>query len=229
MALSPRAAASHQRLLVTGAANDGLLKAEAVGAPVEFVFGSREALIAPQRLEDDWATTGVYVLIGSPNQNLSAGDSIKKYDATLNRPPSDEPPGEPGVAEVFDDTDEIKHARAMFYTGLSRDLVRRIFQHGAKPWWDRALLCRQSPPWPYGSSDIGYLEGQLHEILDAAHWLNRSGRASKEEAIMPDREHDLQTGHLPAIAAAIRLLGVPLDTTEEVASCHASSGGSQRA
>lgn len=56
----------------------------------------------------------------------------------------------------------------------------------------------------------------MHETLDAAFWLKRVGRASREDALKPDREHDLRTGHLPATLAAVRLLGVSLDTEEQV-------------
>jgi hypothetical protein len=53
-------------------------------------------------------------------------------------------------------------------------------------------------------------------MFDAAFWLKREGRASREDALLPDREHDLRTGHLPAIAAAVRLLGIPLDSRGQV-------------
>jgi len=217
MALQPRRAADHQRLVLTASAElSAPLVVEAIGSPVEFLIASREALHDGTAIDDDWGTTAVYVLVGGPEVRLGPGDPVAAYDELLERSPSDEPPGEPDATECLDPHEHTEHWRARFYTGLTRDALRRIAEHDAKPWWSRALLCRQSPPWPYEIGDIGFLEGELHQLLDDAYWLRREGRASREQALLPDREHNLRTGHLPAITAAIRLLGVPLDTRVEV-------------
>lgn len=217
MALQPRAAADYQRLVLTASSNlNAPLAAEAVGSPVEFLIASREALHDRSTIEDEWATTAVYVLIGGPEVTLGPGDPITAYDELLGRSPSEEPPGESEAKESLDPHKHTEHWRARFYTGLTRDAIRRIAEHAAKPWWNRALLCPQSPPWPYEIGDIGFLEGELHRLLDDAYWLKREGRASREDALLPDREDNLRTGHLPAISAAIRLLGVPLDTAQQV-------------
>lgn len=189
---------------------------EAVGAPVEFLIASREILTYPGGVDGDWGTTGVYVLVGGPEIPLGPGDPTAAYDELLARPPSAEPPTEPGLQESLDEHAHTAHWRARVYTGLSRDLLRRMGEHSAKPWWNRALLCRQSPPWPYGIDDIGYLEGRLHQALDAAYWLKRVGRANWEDAILSNRADALEAGHMPAISAAVRLLGLALDSEEEV-------------
>lgn len=141
---------------------------------------------------------------------------MKEFDKALHRTESENPPEDPDATESVAAHQHTNLWRARFYTGLTRDALRRIGQHSAKPWWNRALLCRQSPPWPYDIADIGYLEGSLHDLLDAAYWLKREGRASHEHAIKQDRARDLLKAHLPAVTAAIRMLGVPLDTAEQV-------------
>lgn len=217
MPLESRGSPPSQRLVLTAPQDvRAPLVVEAVGSPVEFLIASREFLEAGRVGDAHWATTAVYVLVGGPEIPLGPGDPVAAYDRLLDREASEEPPGEPGIDESLDANQHTEHWRARFYTGMTRDALRRIAEHAAKPWWSRALLCRQSPPWPYEIGDIGYLEGELHALLDGAYWLKREGRASCEEAIMPNRAENLETGHLPPIAAAIRLLGVPLDTEEQV-------------
>lgn len=214
MVLQARGAGTHQRLVVTvSSLTQEAIALEAVGAPVEFVIASREALGRRGGVDVGWATSGVYVLVGGPEVSLGPGDPIAAYDELFRRQPSEEPPE---IDETLEDHAHTEHWRARVYTGLSNDLLRRMGEHAAKPWWNRVLLCRQSPPWPYERHDIGYLEGRLHETLESAYWLKRVGRASAEDAILPNRADALDAGHLPSITAAIRLLGLPLDSREEV-------------
>lgn len=217
MALEPRPAAAYQRLVLTASEEvSAPLVLESVGCPVEFLLASREVFQFGGAVDPDWATTAVYVLIGGPEVDLGPGDPVRAYDELLGRSESREPPDDPDGHQSLDQHEHTPHWRARFYTGLTRDALRRLGEHAAKPWWNRALLCRQSPPWPYEIADIGYLEGELHRMLDGAFWLKREGRASREDALLPDREHALRTAHLPAISAAVRLLGVPLDGREHV-------------
>jgi hypothetical protein len=217
MALQRRKAAPQQRLVVTASERlSHALILEAVGAPVQLLIASRETLQSRRGVDPDWATTGVYVLLGGPEVPLGPGDPVTAYDKLLGRSDSTEPPVETGAVEDIEEHEHTEHWRARFYTGLTRDLLRRMGEHAAKPWWSSALLCRQSPPLPYDIADIGYLEGELHSLLDAAYWLKRVGRASHETAVREDREHDLETGHLPAISGAIRLMGIPLETESDV-------------
>jgi len=226
MALEPREAAAHQRLVLTASPRfSAPLFLEAVGGPVEMLLASREALLDPRVVEPSWATTSVYVLVGGTETRLGAGDPASSYDETFGRSESEEPPDDPAAIETTVSHEHTSAWRARFYTGLTRDALRRLGEHAAKPWWNRALLCRQSPPWPYDIADIGFLEGELHRLLDEAFWLRREGRATSEEAILPNREHDLRTGHLPAITAAVRLLGIPLDTQGEVKEMRENEGG----
>jgi hypothetical protein len=219
MVLEAREAAAHQRLVVTASSQvTDALALDAVGAPLEFLIASREILSYPGGVDGSWGTTGVYVLVGGPEIQLGPGDPVTAYDQLLQRATSEEPPMEPGLEESVDEHEHTDHWRARVYIGLSRDLLRRMGEHGAKPWWNRALLCRQSPPWPYAIDDIGYLEGRLHEALEVAYWLKRVGRATWENAILPNRADALEAGHMPSISAAIRLLGLPLDSEEEVES-----------
>jgi len=196
---------------------------DAVGAPVECLVASREALADRRGVDAHWATTAVYVLVGGREMRLGAANTVREFDEELNRSESEDPPADPDADEVLEGHEQTDQWRARFYTGLTRDALRRMGQHAAKPWWNRALLCRQSPPWPYDIADIGYLEGALHDLLDAAYWLRREGHASHGEEIKPDRQRDLDTAHLPAITAAIRLLGVPLDTAAQSATATAEA------
>lgn len=217
MALPRRPAAEHQRLVLTASAKlREPLFLEAVGCPIECLLTTREALQSGEGIDADWGTTAVYVLIGGPEIALGPGDPASAYDELLERSPSEEPPPDADATESIDAHEHTPHWRARFYTGLTREALRRMGEHLAKPWWNRALLCRQSPPHPYEIGDIGFLEGELHDLLDAAYWLKREGRATHEPAIKEDREIELRTGHLPAIRAAVRLLGVPLDAQGDV-------------
>jgi hypothetical protein len=218
VALQPRSGPLEQRLVVTAPLDlGGPFEVDAIGAPVECLIASREALATRRGVDAHWATTAVYVLIGGRETHLGAANSAKEFDEALDRSQSDDPPADPDAEEMLESHQYTPDWRARFYTGLTRDALRRLGQHAAKPWWSRALLCRQSPPWPYDIADIGYLEGELHDLLDGAYWLKREGRATHEDAIRPDRERDLETAHFPAIVAAIRLLGVPLDSEAQVA------------
>lgn len=217
MALKSRRAAPIQRLVASGSRRVEVpMLMESVGSPVEFLLASRESLQHGKDIGNDWATTAVYVLIGGPEVPFGPGDPVAAYDDLLGREPSEEPPDDPDATEQIEAQEHTRHWRARFYTGLTRDAVRRMGEHSAKPWWNRALLCRQAPPWPYEIGDIGFLEGELHTILDSAYWLRREGRASKEDALLSNRERALKQGHLPVITTAIRLMGVPLDTAEHV-------------
>jgi hypothetical protein len=218
MVLQAREAAAQQRLVVTASSKvSEALTLEAIGAPVEFLIASRELLGVPGGVEGSWGTTGVYVLAGGPETALGPGDPLDAYDKLLKRAKSEEPPTEPGLKESLDEHQHTEHWRARVYTGLSRDLLRRMGEHAAKPWWNRALLCRQAPPWPYGIDDVGYLEGRLHETLETAFWLKRVGRTTSEEAILSNRADALEAGHLPSVLVALRLFGLALDSEEQVA------------
>lgn len=214
MVLEAREAGTHQRLVVTvSSLASEAITLEAVGAPVEFLIASREALSRRGTVDVGWGTSGVYVLVGGPEVALGPGDPIAAYDELFGRGPSEEPPE---IDETLEEHAHTEHWRARVYTGLSSDLLRRMGQHAAKPWWNRVLLCRQSPPWPYDRNDIGYLEGKLHEILESAYWLKRVGRADAEDSILSNRSDALDAGHLPSITAAVRLLGLPLDSRDEI-------------
>jgi hypothetical protein len=63
MALEPRRAAAYQRLVLTASEQvSAPLVLESVGAPVEFLLASREALQYGEAVDSEWATTAVYVL-----------------------------------------------------------------------------------------------------------------------------------------------------------------------
>src|SRR5689334_13772926 len=91
--LIPRDPAPHQRLIVTTTSelSSGLI-VDAVGAPVDFLIASRELLISADGVAADWATTGVYVLVGGPDVPLGPGDPIAAYDELFERTDSTEPP-----------------------------------------------------------------------------------------------------------------------------------------
>jgi hypothetical protein len=194
-----------------------------VTTPVEMMIASCDLLAARQQLPrqgdipDSWGTSGVYVLVGEHRSNLGPGTSIAKYDHALGRGPSNPPPREETdikrTNEKHQHTDQWRHR---FYTGMTRNLLRRVDEHAAKPWWNRALLCRRAAPFPYDIAAIGYLEGRLHETLDAAFWLRREGRASYEAHIHSDPRTILENADLPSILLGVRMLGLPLDTVADV-------------
>jgi hypothetical protein len=194
-----------------------------VTTPVEMMIASRDVLAARQQLPRqggiaaDWGTSGVYVLVGEDRSGLGPESSIQEYDEALNRAPSEEPPSEePDPTPSYGKHEHTRGWRHRFYTGLTRELLRRVDQHAAKPWWNRALLCRRAAPFPYDIAEIGYLEGCLHETLDAAFWLRREGRASYGLHIKPDQREILEKADLQSILLGVRLLGIPLDTEGHV-------------
>jgi hypothetical protein len=194
-----------------------------VTTSVEMMIASRDLLEARQEVRRqggigaDWGTPGVYVLVGEDRSGLGPETAIQKYDKALGRYPSEEPP-----SDDYDPTPSYnkgEHScrwRHRVYTGLTRELLGRVDQHAAKPWWNRALLCRRAAPFPYDIAEIGYLEGRLHETLEAAFWLRREGRASWESNIKPDQKQILEKADLQSILLGVKLLGIPLDTEDDV-------------
>jgi hypothetical protein len=113
MPLAPRSAPPAQRLVVRAPVDASApLSAEAVGAPVEFLFASRESLLAGKFADPHGATSAIYVLIGGPEVALGPGDPVKAYDDLLGRSPSLEPPGEADAVETLDSHQHTAQWRA---------------------------------------------------------------------------------------------------------------------
>lgn len=194
-----------------------------VTTPVEMMIASRDLLEAPQQVRrqggiaGNWGTSGVYVLVGEDQSGRGPETPMKEYDKALGREPSEEPPFEELDLKLsYQKTQHTRRWRHRVYTGLTRELLGRLNQHAAKPWWTRALLCRRAAPFPYDIAEIGYLEGCLHKTLEAAYWLRREGRASFESHIKPDPKAILDKADLQSILLGVKLLGIPLDTEDDV-------------
>lgn len=94
------------------------------------------------------------------------------------------------------------------YAGQATALRTRLVQHLAKKdHWRRALLIQRDTTFGYNSAQIGWLEGRLYDLLDAAgdavlHNGNRPG-----DETLPAHERVALEASVAPIRRVLRLLG----------------------
>ncbi len=94
------------------------------------------------------------------------------------------------------------------YAGQAAALRTRLVQHVAKKdYWRRALLIQRDTTFGYNSAQIGWLEGRLYDLLDAAgdarlHNGNRPG-----DETLPAHERLALEASVAPIRRVLRLIG----------------------
>lgn len=103
------------------------------------------------------------------------------------------------------------------YVGKAPGGVRtRLGQHlKAKDHWHRAVLIRRDTTFGFNSAHVGWLEGRLYDVLDAAAdtRLHNANRPS-DETLPPYERVALET-IIPPIRRVLRLLGYDTDTPDD--------------
>ncbi|SDM10742.1 hypothetical protein SAMN05660642_01686 [Geodermatophilus siccatus] len=103
------------------------------------------------------------------------------------------------------------------YVGKAPGGVRtRLGQHlKGKDHWSRALLIRRDATFGFNSAHVGWLEGRLYDLLDAAAdtRLHNANRPSDET--LPPYERAALESIVPPIRRVLRLLGYDTETPDD--------------
>jgi hypothetical protein len=103
------------------------------------------------------------------------------------------------------------------YVGKAPAGVRaRLGQHlRGRDHWCRALLIRRDTTFGFNSAHVGWLEGRLYDLLDAAAdtRLHNGNRPSDET--LPPYERAALEGIVPPIRRVLRLLGYETETPDD--------------
>lgn len=103
------------------------------------------------------------------------------------------------------------------YVGKAPAGVRgRLNQHlKGKDHWARALLIRRDTTFGFNSAHVGWLEGRLYDLLDAAAEtrLHNGNRPSDET--LPPYERAALESIVPPIRRVLRLLGYDTETPDD--------------
>lgn len=103
------------------------------------------------------------------------------------------------------------------YVGKAPGGVRtRLSQHlKGKDHWRRALLIRRDTTFGFNSAHVGWLEGRLYDLLDAAADTRlHNGNRPSDETLPPYERVALETT-IPPIRRVLRLLGYDTETPDD--------------
>jgi hypothetical protein len=97
--------------------------------------------------------------------------------------------------------------------GWGHDVLARVRQHAASsPWFTRAIIARDTRAG-WNSAEARYLEGRLHRLCRESAGVEHDFRRDKDETLQAHKKRLLDGRYLPAIVAALRLAGAPIDAT----------------
>lgn len=105
------------------------------------------------------------------------------------------------------------------YVGKAPGGVRaRLGQHlKGKDHWARALLIRRDTTFGFNSAHVGWLEGRLYDVLDAAADTRlHNGNRPRDETLPPYERAALEST-IPPIRRVLRLLGYDTETPDDQA------------
>lgn len=94
------------------------------------------------------------------------------------------------------------------YAGKATSLRVRLRQHlGSKDHWRRALLVQRDTTFGFNSAQIGWLEGRLYDLLDAAEQARlHNGNRPSDETLPPHERLVLEAAVAP-VRRVLRLIG----------------------
>jgi hypothetical protein len=121
----------------------------------------------------------------------------------------------PGVYLLLDPI--ASDGRYGVYVGKApAGLRNRLRQHvKSKGHWARALLIMRDTTHGWHSAQVGWLEGRLYDLLDAAPLATLSNGNRPQDETLPRYERSTLETATKAIAGALRLLGCSPDPTTE--------------
>lgn len=105
---------------------------------------------------------------------------------------------------------------ATVYVGKAggQGVARRIAQqYRDKDWWTRALVISSAHEDGWSSSDVGFLEGELHALVTRKHLSVTNDQTPKDDTLPAVRIWELRR-FLPAVDAVLRVLGVGTTSLE---------------
>jgi hypothetical protein len=99
--------------------------------------------------------------------------------------------------------------------GMSKgDILHRLDRHLDEiEWFDRAILIREDRGM--NSATAGYLEGRLHELCQAATFVEHTFRKDYDDSKQPTDKAMLESTVIPILRGVLELVGVPLETAVE--------------
>ncbi|QNG36296.1 DUF2924 domain-containing protein [Geodermatophilaceae bacterium NBWT11] len=105
------------------------------------------------------------------------------------------------------------------YVGKAPGGVRtRLGQHlKGKDHWTRALLIRRDTTFGFNSAHVGWLEGRLYDLLEAAAYTRlHNGNRPRDETLPPYERAALEST-VPPIRRVLSLLGYDTETPDDQA------------
>jgi len=96
--------------------------------------------------------------------------------------------------------------------GMASDVLFRVRQHlRESEWFTRVVIARDTRQG-WNTAEAGYLEGRLHRLCRESPGVEHVDRMDSDHSLQEEERTRLDAKYLPAIVAALRVAGVPLET-----------------
>lgn len=121
----------------------------------------------------------------------------------------------PGVYLLFGPADDDEAGRYSVYVGRSSagTIANRIGNHVKhKEGWDRALLVKRTAAAGLNSTDVGWLEGRLHEILSSSSFADVTNRNKPGDDTIADWDREALERVVTLIQSVMRVIGFRTDS-----------------
>ena len=98
-------------------------------------------------------------------------------------------------------------------------IVNRLKSHNKNKkdnrWWSRALLIRKDTTYGFTSTQTGWLEGRLYDLLKAAEYAQLKNRNRPSDETLPPYEQQALEQVLHPVFSMLRLLGYEPTTADD--------------
>lgn len=145
---------------------------------------------------------------------VAAKDSISKLDSTWDAP---------GVYVLLDAPDA--EGNYAVYVGKAPAGIRqRLAQHERTRQWSKALVIRRDNQFGLNSAHVGWLEGDLYELFDAAERARLHNSVRPGDKTVASYDIRILESFRDPIARVLRLIGYDPSSADESVSINSAVG-----